>query len=400
MEKESTSESCIPFEPVGHPSSPVNTATPSVSIISIIPLYELHQHDNQDLRLIQAHVHHNKPLAPLIEALLSAKDTRSTNISLDTAYLSNMMAPTPREALLESWFNQQLGDSKQNLLDITEQLLETAIYLGMDASFCTFIIAEMMYIIIRTNTDICMYEPLENYTIEYIPIIIWKDLPTHPFLRQCLLKDLNFAHLDILRRKKLKGALFVRSSCTLQDAHDAIFAGNLRFLQLLHPLVKGVKGDNIYTRFAAELGRLHILIWLRQQGYSWDETTCSSAALHGHLDVLKWARQEGCPWDEATCRNAALNGHLHILKWARESGCPWDLSTCSQASRNGNLDVLKWVRAQECPWDEWTMIQALLNGHLLCFYWAKEHGCPFSPGTMPFFEARLAALKRDSHNKT
>ena len=68
---------------------------------------------------------------------------------------------------------------------------------------------------------------------------------------------------------------------------------------------------------------------LRLTGCSWDEKTCSSAALGGHLETLQWARTNGCPWDDWTCNYAALEGHFEILKWARDNGCPWNERTCS-----------------------------------------------------------------------
>ena len=51
---------------------------------------------------------------------------------------------------------------------------------------------------------------------------------------------------------------------------------------------------------------------LRENGCSWDEETCASAAEGGHLEMLQWARANGCPWNERTCRGAAEGGNLEV----------------------------------------------------------------------------------------
>ena len=104
-----------------------------------------------------------------------------------------------------------------------------------------------------------------------------------------------------------------------------------------------------FCLFAADLGDLDMLIWLRARGCPWDAKTCSRAALGGHLAMLQWARENGCPWDAWTCSHAAALGRLAVLQWARENGCPWDARTCSRAAEYGHLDVLQWARENGCP---------------------------------------------------
>ncbi|SPN79733.1 Ankyrin repeat-containing protein, partial [Brazilian cedratvirus IHUMI] len=49
---------------------------------------------------------------------------------------------------------------------------------------------------------------------------------------------------------------------------------------------------------------------------------CSRLAKAGHLETLKWVREKGWSWDESTPIFAASGGHLEILKWCKEQGCP------------------------------------------------------------------------------
>jgi hypothetical protein len=78
-----------------------------------------------------------------------------------------------------------------------------------------------------------------------------------------------------------------------------------------------------------------VLRWVREQGYPWDEWTCSKAARLGHLKLLKWAREQGCPWDEWTCEAAAEGGHLEVLRWAMTHGCLGTNGLARQPRREG-----------------------------------------------------------------
>ena len=69
-------------------------------------------------------------------------------------------------------------------------------------------------------------------------------------------------------------------------------------------------GKEILTFFwenAARYGRVEVMDWAHQQGYStvWNpyvgesigSKTCAKAAEYGQLDTLEWLKQNGCPWD-------------------------------------------------------------------------------------------------------
>jgi len=115
---------------------------------------------------------------------------------------------------------------------------------------------------------------------------------------------------------------------------------------------------------AARYGRVDVMEWAHEQGYSaikreewqpwlgcWNPFgahTCKKAAEYGKLQALQWLRENGCDWDAGTCAVAALNGHLSILQWARDNGCEWNEKTCAAAACNGHLSILQWVRENGC----------------------------------------------------
>src|SRR5205085_11975625 len=84
--------------------------------------------------------------------------------------------------------------------------------------------------------------------------------------------------------------------------------------------------------------------------YDHKNILCQEISKCGNLEVLKWARENGCSWNVSTCENAASGGHLEVLKWAHENACPWDKWTCEKAAQGGHLEVLKWARENGCAW--------------------------------------------------
>jgi hypothetical protein len=55
--------------------------------------------------------------------------------------------------------------------------------------------------------------------------------------------------------------------------------------------------------------------------------------------VLKWARENGCSWDDETCSDAAMGGHIELLRWARENGAPWTEITRRIAASKGYVEA-------------------------------------------------------------
>lgn len=98
---------------------------------------------------------------------------------------------------------------------------------------------------------------------------------------------------------------------------------------------------------AARYGRLKLMAWAHQQGYSrvWKEkyrsretlrlrtigvSSCEKAAEYGRIDALKWLQQNGCEWDNATCSGAA-RGLAGMLGWT--VAMPFDVPKTNVQSR-------------------------------------------------------------------
>ena len=127
---------------------------------------------------------------------------------------------------------------------------------------------------------------------------------------------------------------------------------------------------------AAEYGQLQALQWLKENGCDWNCNTCLAAARNGHLAILQWARGNGCDWYSDIFCAAAEGGHLSILQWARENGCNRHSDTCRAAAKGGHLSCLQWARDNGFYWDKKICEVAAANGHLSCLQWARENGCP------------------------
>ncbi len=183
---------------------------------------------------------------------------------------------------------------------------------------------------------------------------------------------------------------------------DAFRDNQLEVLKFLVPLNPEHRGRIIIQ---SSNSSVECMKYLRDNGYSWDERTCSSAALYGnikclkyatenhcpknektcskaasigHLDVIKYAHQNGFPWDSLACSMAAEGGHLEVLKYLHENGCPWDETVCCFAAEYGQLDVLKYLHENGCPWDEMSSLVAAYSGHLEVLKYLHENGCPWS----------------------
>lgn len=97
--------------------------------------------------------------------------------------------------------------------------------------------------------------------------------------------------------------------------------------------------------WAAEVGCLPTLLWLRGEGlWLCGEDCLAAAAGGGHNDVLVSLSQMGCVADWRTCAAAAAEDHLETLMVARLLGFCWDEMVCANAAGAGALELLKWAR--------------------------------------------------------
>ena len=244
-------------------------------------------------------------------------------------------------------------------------------------------------------------------------------LITHSLSSRNLPDPSDLARLRAVSREMRDAVVATGRRVYELNAENAIHFGELSGMRLLHQRgdldqrVDLNDGDEDYNdpnddtfslcTFAAKLGQLEVLKWLRENDFPWSERKSDEAACNGHLEVLQWARENGCPWDENTCWAAASGGQLEVLQWARANGCPWDEDTCDsggfgRAPRGaavgtrerlpvGRVDVR--VRGDERAPRDATVgarerlpvelaydANAKAKGHFELLSWAKANGAP------------------------
>lgn len=171
------------------------------------------------------------------------------------------------------------------------------------------------------------------------------------------------------------------------------------------------KNDTTICAGAAEGGHLDLLMWLRDQGYQWDENACFNAAKNGHLKVLKWLHAQKCDQhlietndlNKSMCdiiarsgrigiaswafkngykkyssmySEAAKYGRFELIKWASRKKFPRDTNACASAALSGNFEILRWLHEFGYPWDAYTYACAARNGHFDIIKWAHKKNCP------------------------
>jgi hypothetical protein len=70
-----------------------------------------------------------------------------------------------------------------------------------------------------------------------------------------------------------------------------------------------------------------------------NKTIVNWAAGDGIIDTLEWAQYQGMHGDAESCMWAALIGHLHVLQWLREDGATWAVMS-SPVLRNMGTNML------------------------------------------------------------
>ena len=117
---------------------------------------------------------------------------------------------------------------------------------------------------------------------------------------------------------------------------------------------------------AVRRGKLEILKWFTEKGLQpccvddlnvMSSSLCVHAARSGQLATLKWLMENGCPFVQSVFYYAIYGDHIHILKYLRESGYTWDNNMCKKATgsfrvKNDKVDMrtLKWLIEAGCPW--------------------------------------------------
>ena len=107
--------------------------------------------------------------------------------------------------------------------------------------------------------------------------------------------------------------------------------------------------------WAAEVGCLPAILWLRGEGlWLCGEDCLAAAAGGGHHDIIIALWKLGCTADWRACAWAASEGHLFTLMVARRLGFVWDEMTCANAAGGGHMEILRWARSPD-----WSLLPSL-----------------------------------------
>lgn len=183
-----------------------------------------------------------------------------------------------------------------------------------------------------------------------------------------------YDHLDILKYAIENGCnystkIYPNAACSsMCNMHSyAALYGHLDILiwcKQFDPELFDSKQMHIINN-AANGGHLHVLQWLKNEGYIWNSQTFCNAARGGHLHILKMLKDDNCPYDSWTFAFAAERGDIKILEWLKEINCPMPENILRYASQAGRLDALKWLIENNSPKDENASIcEAAYGGHL------------------------------------
>lgn len=76
-------------------------------------------------------------------------------------------------------------------------------------------------------------------------------------------------------------------------------------------------------RFAAEVGNIECIKYLRERDCKWNKWLTATAAANGHLNCLQYAFTHNCVRNSNICTLVAKHGHLECLKCAHSNGCSY-----------------------------------------------------------------------------
>lgn len=126
---------------------------------------------------------------------------------------------------------------------------------------------------------------------------------------------------------QLESVKWLRNNgCAWNNAYaitKAAEGGHLSTLKYLH--VNGCEWNYMACTLAVSRGHLETLKYLRENGCEFHEEEClDTAAGFGQLRILKYLFESGSKFHSSICYEAAEGEHLHILKFLRDNGYEWD----------------------------------------------------------------------------
>jgi len=207
-----------------------------------------------------------------------------------------------------------------------------------------------------------------------VKVIQWA-LDDHSYKLQPedFISAVHAGHLNVLEWEK-DNAVDMNNWWQLCEA--AAQSGHVHILKWIHEQ----HSISCSARVGAQGGHVPVLQWMKKVGFDlqkWE--VWIAAAREGHVHILDWLHDEVNGFENhqtSILRAAAVAGRTNVLLWARDKGITWSNTTCAFAAAYGRLDVVQWLRENECPWSGDTIRSAWANGHPDVVQWARENGCP------------------------
>lgn len=157
------------------------------------------------------------------------------------------------------------------------------------------------------------------------------------------------------------------------DVILAIRAGHLHIVEYFIENSRDILAEYLMAE-TARSGKLEILRYLHNKGFSWGENIYLNAIRQKHLNIIEYAHENGCPSSTNLCYLAATYGYMEALQYFHERNLPWGADVCEIAAEKGYLDVLKYAHKNGCPWSSRVCELALEHDHLYISQYVMEHG--------------------------
>ena len=184
---------------------------------------------------------------------------------------------------------------------------------------------------------------------------------------------------------------------------DAAGIGNIKTLKWLV--------DNTWCPFdyysifeaAAINGNLENMKWLKENDCPFDQygKTFENAAVNGIIENMIWLLENDVTVSEISFSFAAQLGNLEIMKWMKEIGFPLSeyvfvaaIMNCDMEINpltifihphsgvnlfkrsNSTIEILEWLKLNNCPMSKYAYIEARRRENVEIIKWLKDNDCP------------------------
>lgn len=189
-------------------------------------------------------------------------------------------------------------------------------------------------------------------------------------------KAAKYGHLEILKWGKNKfdwGSEYASTS--------AVKGGILEVVKLMYGY-GGFGFDSVEFSAAAASGNLEMVkwVWEKCQGRLNLDSAYSQAAIRGHIHILEYLKGQDMRFfvgELLAIPIGACGSDLHIIEWMRSNGFKWNRMIFSEASKKGDLSLFKWALINKIPIDKEMIFRSAYYFSLKCDFealkWIKKH---------------------------